>query len=236
LTPWLPGVADYEKSPRVERLRAAMAALAQFHISVSNFPLTANLRFAAVPPAIAMRLARLRDLKSGGIEALARSINDSIWPTLAPLTRQFVAELPRAVPRAISQLAPLADAQLTRQPCIRDVWHDHVLFDGDRVTGLIDFGAVQIDTPATDIARLLGSLAADDPNGWRAGLAAYSAVRQLSELELQAIPALDAGSTILAGCNWIRWIYVDGRQFDNSHQITDRFARLLKRLHCISQR
>jgi hypothetical protein len=27
LAPWLPGAADYEKSPRVEKLRAAMSAL-----------------------------------------------------------------------------------------------------------------------------------------------------------------------------------------------------------------
>ena len=40
--------------------------------------------------------------------------------------------------------------------------------------------------------------------------------------------------TILAGCNWIRWIYVDGREFDDPQQIIDRFARLLERLHSLA--
>lgn len=67
------------------------------------------------------------------------------------------------MPWAIEQLKPLADVSFRLQPCIRDIWHDHVLFDGDRVTGLIDFGAMQIDTPATDIARLVGSLQSYSP-------------------------------------------------------------------------
>ena len=121
--------------------------------------------------------------------------------------------MPRLVPLAIARLAPLADVPLPLQPCIRDVWHDHVLFDGDTVTGLVDFGAMQIDTPATDVARLLGSLVGDDANGWQEGLTAYSAVRPLTEQESLAVVALDTAGTILAVCNWIRWIYVERRQF-----------------------
>jgi homoserine kinase type II len=162
---------------------------------------------------------------------------------LAPLARQFVAALPRAVPPAIARLAPLADVPLPMQPCIRDVWHDHVLFNGDRVTGLIDFGAMRIDTPATDVARLLGSLQSVSPprsgeglreghsrDDWHEGLAAYSAIRPLSAQESLAVPVLDTSGTILAGCNWIRWIYIDGRQFINMRQVVLRFARLLERL------
>jgi len=230
LAPWLRGVADYEQSPRREKLRAAMTALAEFHNAVADFraspPLASSLR---TPPAVTMRLTHLYDLQSGGAAALARSITDSHWPELAPLARQFLAALPRAMPLAIEQVAPLTDLQFPLQPCIRDVWHDNVLFDGETVTGLIDFGAMQIDTPATDIARLLGSLVGDDEAGWRDGLAAYSAVRQLSQQETTAVQSLDASGTILAGANWIRWIYIDGRRFKNREQVTKRFRRLVTR-------
>ncbi len=64
------------------------------------------------------------------------------------------------------------------QPCIRDVWHDHVLFVGDDVSGLVDFGAMQPDSVAADIARLLGSLAGDDRQAWTIGLAAYESVQR----------------------------------------------------------
>ena len=236
LTPWLPGTADYEKSTRVEKLRAALRALAEFHRAAADFPATPPLVSSRGPaPAITHRLARLRELQSGGIESLTRTITDNTWPDLAPRVRKFAAELPRAVPLAIARLAPLADVPLPLQVCIRDVWHDHVLFDGDTVTGLVDFGAMQIDTPATDVARLLGSLVGDDANGWREGLAAYSAARPLTEQESLAVFALDAAGTILAGSNWIRWIYVDGRQFENPPQIVGRLERLLERVRFVSR-
>ena len=231
LAPWLPGVADYDRSPRAEKLHAAMAALAEFHKAVADFqtspPLASLLRPA---PAITTRLPRLRELELGGADALAQAITDSHWPELAPLARQFLAALPRAVPQAIRQLVPLADVKFPLQPCVRDVWHDHVLFDGDCVTGLVDFGAMQIDTPATDVARLLGSLVSDNEIGWRAGVAAYTSVRPLSEQELAAVTALDASGTILAAANWIRWIYLDGRRFDNRKKIAARFKRLTDRI------
>jgi Ser/Thr protein kinase RdoA (MazF antagonist) len=235
LAPWMLGTADYEQSPRADKLRAAMTALAVFHNAVADFPasppLASSLRTA---PAVTTRLARLRELQSGGADTLFRAITDSHWPELAPLARQLLATLPRVVPLVIGQLAPLADVPFALQPCIRDVWHDHVLFDGDRVTGFVDFGGMQIDTPATDVARLLGSLVGDKPAGRRDGLAAYAAVRPLSEQEAAAVTALDAAGTVLAGVNWIRWIYLDGRQFENHLQVVHRFGRILVRLQSIT--
>jgi homoserine kinase type II len=231
LTPWLPGVADYEQNPRVEKLRSAMKALAKFHLAAADFTMASLAPGSAGgSPAITRRLARIHELQSGGIDVLVRSISNEVWPALAPLARQFLAALPNAVPRAIAELAPLAGVALPLQPSIRDIWHDHVLFEGDNVTGLVDFGAMQVETPAGDVARLLGSLVGDDEVGWRDGLAAYNAVRPLSDHEVAAASALDRSGTLLAGCNWIRWIYVDGRQFEDREQVLKRFRRILARL------
>ena len=46
------------------------------------------------------------------------------------------------------------------QPC--GAPHDHVLFDGDRVTGIIDFAAAKVDHVAADLARLFGESDPDD--------------------------------------------------------------------------
>jgi Ser/Thr protein kinase RdoA (MazF antagonist) len=239
LAPWLEGLADYEKSPSIAKLRAAMTALAQFHLAAANFnsaPFQGGARggFLAPSPAIASRLTRLRELQTGGINILAQSITAATWPDLAPPARQFLTALPLVLPSAITQLAPLADTALPLQPAIRDIWHDHVLFDGNRVTGLIDFGALQIETPAGDVARLLGSLAGDNTNDWRIGLTAYSAIRPLSNQETAAIAALDSSGTILAGTNWIRWIYIDGRQFEYPVQVIQRFRQIVARLKSLS--
>jgi homoserine kinase type II len=221
----MPGAANYDHSPNVERLRAATTALARFHTAVADFPVVSGPQSA-----VTRHFARLNDLMRGGMNELFRAITDATWPELAPLARQFLSELPNAIPRAMANLEPIVSAALPLQPCIRDVWHDHILFTGDDVTGLIDFGAVEIDTPATDVARLLGSLAGDDATGWQTGVAAYSAVRPLSQQEGLAVRALDASGNILGGCNWIRWIYIDRRQFDDRAKILERFRRILARL------
>jgi homoserine kinase type II len=245
LEPWMPGAADYEQSPRVEKLRAAMTALAELHVATRDFKQNAvkssGVHLAELKPttdqsAVARRLAQLRELSKQGMSDLSRAINEAVWPELAPLAGEFIARLPKVVPSAIAMLEPLNDSRLTLQPCLRDIWHDHILFTGDEVTGIIDFGAVGIDTPATDIARLLGSLVADDAQGWQTGLEAYSAVRPLSPEELLAVSALDKCGLVLAGCNWIRWIYVERREFEDRQQVIGRFRTIMRRLTAAQRR
>jgi Ser/Thr protein kinase RdoA (MazF antagonist) len=229
LEPLLPGAADYERSPNSQKLRAAMIALAQFHVATSDFPTVQSQSGNVAPPAIAKRLSRLHDLNSNGTGHLAQAISPRILPELEPLAHQFLVTLPILIPRATRQLESLARNRVATQPCIRDIWHDHVLYTGDTVTGIIDFGALDIDTPATDIARLLGSLVGDEEQNWQIGIDAYSSVRPLSPVERQIAKALDHSGTILAGCNWLQWIYIDRRQFENSPQIIERFRRIVAR-------
>jgi homoserine kinase type II len=229
LAPWMPGVADYEASPSAEKLRAAMTALGRLHAAVDDFPIRSSQQKADAP-AIVRRLGRLRRLAGGEIAELSQALGNVKWPDFERLARFFLTALPVYLPRAVERLTPLVNVPLAIQPCLRDIWHDHVLFTGDEVTGIIDFGAVEIDNPATDIARLLGSLVGDDAFGWRAGLDAYAKVRPLAADEETVVRAIDASGTILAGCNWIRWICIDGRQFEDRERIRQRFERIISRL------
>jgi Ser/Thr protein kinase RdoA (MazF antagonist) len=229
LNPWMPGKADFEQSPNHQKLSAAMTALAKFHSAVGDFPNSGLQQVAGAPPAISRRLSRLRELSRRGASQFSDTINVDIWPELTPLASRFLATMPGILSRAIGQLAPLSNIVLPVQPCVRDIWHDHVLFTGDEVTAIIDFGAMDIDTPATDVARLLGSLVGDDESGWRIGMSAYSTVRPLTGDEERAAKALDTSSPILAGCNWLRWIHVDGRQFEDRARIVERFRRIVAR-------
>jgi Ser/Thr protein kinase RdoA (MazF antagonist) len=229
LNPWMPGKADYEQSPDHQKLGSAMTALARFHSAVSDFPKLGLQQVAGAPPAISRRLSRLRELSRRGASQFSDTINVDIWPELTPLADRFLAAMPGILSRAIAQLAPLSNIVLPVQPCIRDIWHDHVLFTGDVVTAIIDFGATDIDTPATDVARLLGSLVGDDEAGWRTGVSAYSRIRRLTADEERAAKALDTSSPILAGYNWLRWIHVDGRQFEDHARVVERFQRIVVR-------
>ena len=73
--------------------------------------------------------------------------------------------------------------QVTAQPCIRDIWHDHVLYVGAEVSGFVDFGALRMDHVAADISRLVGSLVGDDPHRRAAALAAYAATSPLTDAD-----------------------------------------------------
>jgi homoserine kinase type II len=234
LAPWLPGAPNYVASPTIEKVRSAMIALAEFHMAVLDFPVAQLYGFSVGPSAIHSRIERMKELVACGQQELAEAINDSHWPELAPSAREFLARLSRGLPLAIARHEPLTQLQFSWQPCIRDVWYENILFTGDDVTGIVDFGAMDIDTPACDVARLLGSLVGPDLARRQIGLAAYESVRRLSASELLAVDAFDMDIVMLAGCNWIRWIYVDRRQFENPEKICQHFRRIVDRLRLIT--
>jgi Ser/Thr protein kinase RdoA (MazF antagonist) len=228
LAPWMPGRADYLHQPSPAKLSAALAALAQFHAAAESFPLPDPDRSPS--PGVLQRIDQLRTLMGGEIARLAASIRPEVWPGLERPARSLLALFPRVAERVIAQLSAAAELRVRLQPCIRDIWHDHVLFDGTTVTGLIDFGAMKAESVAADVARLLGSMVGDDPRGWQAGLAAYADVRRLTPAELALVKAFDQSAVLLGGVNWLNWIYRQGREFDDQAKIVARLESNVRRL------
>ena len=72
--------------------------------------------------------------------------------------------------------------EISLHPCLGDVWAEHVLFEGNQITGLIDFGGMRYDHPAQDLARLLGSYTQGDVLRRQLALTQY-APEQHQELE-----------------------------------------------------
>jgi Ser/Thr protein kinase RdoA (MazF antagonist) len=112
------------------------------------------------------------------------------------------------------------------------VHDEHVLFTGDEVTGIIDFGAVDFDAPAGDVARLLGSLVGDDLELWQRGLAAYCAVRPLTDAELSAVSVFHSSGAVIGAANWFNWLW--GDEVDRL-PVTD-YTRPLLRLGRLTER
>jgi homoserine kinase type II len=138
--------------------------------------------------------------------------------------------LARWVDRVPAWLQPWAGTAWRLQPCLCDLWHDHLLFEGDRLTGLVDYGAVKVDHVAVDLARMLGSLVADDAEGWRVGLGAYREVRGLAPEEVGLARALDRTGAVLGVVTWLRWLYADGRAFETRTAAERRLGELVSRI------
>jgi hypothetical protein len=89
---------------------------------------------------------------------------------------------------------------------------------------------MQVDSPACDLSRLLGSLVGNDQDAWLFAREAYGRIRPLSLGEWELTQALDEAILILAGLNWLDWICVQGRIFEDYAAIYVRLDEMLVRL------
>jgi Ser/Thr protein kinase RdoA (MazF antagonist) len=222
LTSWMPGRADFTTHPSVLRLEHACTALARLHgVWLSGT--------ARVPcPAVERRLQRWqawRDLLATGwhpATEVAHPLHALVvrsWNLLPPLMQN--------IPR---QLAPWLDCRLPIQPCLCDIWHDHVLFLGDEVTGIIDYGSAQLDHVAVDLARMLGSLVGDDSAMIAAGLRAYREVRGVSQADEELMRVLDVTGAVIGAANWLMWLELERRPMENLEAAARRWNTLLTRI------
>lgn len=226
LTTWLPGVANFHQQPSEAKLISALQALATVHRALEYFP--TRMTGLGTSPGIAERRGRL--------EALAQSLPQlvaSLPRAPEPLRQRgqsLVAYFASEVSTVRAELAAAAESLVPLQPCLRDIWHDHVLFTGDAVTGIVDWDAVRIDTVATDLARLLASLVRDDNTAWQVGLTAYEAIRPLTDAERALIPVFDRSSLLMSGMNWLDWTVLEGREFADMPRVYQRLDETLARL------
>jgi Ser/Thr protein kinase RdoA (MazF antagonist) len=230
LEPWLGGEADFRYRPTDERLRAAMTALAQLHRAAATFTSSTPTGHSA---SMERRLRELRAMIDGQLGAdLHRIVPDGRWPEMDRLSRRVLDRI-RLLTRDLQPLLNRPLPWVPLQPVIRDVWHDHVLFEEDDVSGIIDFGSAGIDSVAIDVARLLGSLVGDDERRWRLGLEAYAAGRPLSPEERELVWLSDMTGCFTGGLVWLRRHYLARVRFENPAAILDRVCHFHDRLAAI---
>jgi Ser/Thr protein kinase RdoA (MazF antagonist) len=214
---WLPGRADFHTFPTPARLRAAAAALARLHgvWQRGHSP-------HGICPAVTRRLDAARDFPD--VRALPGGpLVTELTPAALRLVTRHSADIPALLYR-------WQGIPCTLQPCLRDVWHDHLLFEGDTLTGLVDYAALGDDSVAADLARMLGSLVEDDQEQWADALAAYRAVRPLSAEEEQLARVLDRTGAVAAILHWLRWLADPARQEADLPRVAGRLATLLRRV------
>jgi homoserine kinase type II len=222
LTSWMPGTAANPREANREQVEAACTALALVHQA-----------WAAVAPAhgscpgIHRRLESYRGWDAWSRITRLESSSDDPCQEWADQAQRL---LKVHAAKISTKLHPWLDRVMPLQFCLCDIWHDHVLFDGNTVTGLIDYGGVKIDHVAVDLARLLGSMVEDRADLRAAGLEAYKRIRPLSLQEEELVSVLDETGTLVGLITWLKWLYIDGKQFDDRTAAARRLETLVKRV------
>ena len=226
VAPFLAGSADLGRPPTEAHLAGMFAALGRVHRELG---LDATLGRS---PGLIARNAELNQLLDREFGEFERVLSVVVGDESRDLAGRWLT-LARFAARRL--VGPLRFEQVTRevhrlQPVLRDVRPDHFLFLEDRLNGLVDFGAMGVDSVATDLARLLGETVGRSATLRHRALIAYEAVRPLPATDRDSIPHFEAANAVLAGARWVRWHFVARRPFDDPRAAVLGLKRALTKL------
>jgi Ser/Thr protein kinase RdoA (MazF antagonist) len=237
LTEWCPGQPVAAPSPG--QAIAALETLARIHVALRKAGGSEETP-TAPPPAWARRAEALRAVMARGWDSPTNGSHSPLQAAVAERRRAAAAILrDQGGLSYLSRLAAVVPPRVPLQPVLRDVWQAHMLFDGAEVSAVIDWHAAGIDTPATDLARLLGSWtgprsatvgAASLSVVWGETLEAYRAIRPLSREEVALIDLLHLAGVVGGLHHWFRWVLDENRDFPDPSLVLERVDSLLKNL------
>jgi Ser/Thr protein kinase RdoA (MazF antagonist) len=235
---WRPGAAISQ--PTRSEVAAAVAAVARLHQAAARF---------AIPwpgqsgKGWAVRTAQLAALAADGWPVTRHPPTTDLQRTVAPVAEQAAAIFADCGGHDTAlRWAAMQPPPLPVQPVLRDLWWGHVLFSaaspGQRhVTGVIDFDAAGVDTPATDLARLLGSLQLHGGNpdmvlaaAWPEAVAAYAATARPPQTFWDWVQRYHDTAVVCGLAQWCCWILAEARVFPHTVTVTGRITALLRGL------
>jgi len=220
----MPGAALTDALVTPRHLGAAFSALAAFHRRLAHHV------SKGTSPGLQARLRELEWLIGGGFSQIGRVLARHDADPVTGMARRWVEVARAQAPPFLETLKRAAGVNVERQPCLRDARPEHFLFDGGRVAGLVDFGAMGFDSVAADLARLASEWSGRDHAPRSVGLDAYAAVRPLGPDETSLIEVFERSAALLGPGHWVRWHYLDGRSFEDPLAVTHGLEKGLRRL------
>lgn len=235
LSTWMPGEPAPAASCDEGRVRAALGCLRQWHdfgrqrasrLDVSELTDRATaLAFRQKQPSPSPGLLRrCREWK--------RLFPRAPFPVESPdpchLARRTFQAATRAA-RRMDHLESMAREAVPLTVCWNDPHRDNVLFVGNSVGGLIDYGSVAVDCPAADLGRLLGSFLPKDRSRWTELLDAYDIAAETRRWALHAWLFHHTGM-VIAALHWWEWHGRWGRTFADPPAAYERWRRVVETL------
>jgi homoserine kinase type II len=225
LEPWMPGVPDPGHPPAKKHVVAVYAAVARFHERLSR------QMCEGFSPGFNARINELRAIGFQGRDRLAAALaNQPREAAHVAAGLRWLAMSEPVIDWLPERFGALAHQIVPLQPCLRDARPEHFLFEGDRLTGMIDFGAMGIETVAADLARLSGEWLGDDRPLRAVALEAYENIRPLRSEEIALMEGFEAVADVLIAMRWLSWHFLEQRQFDDPQAVARGISRGLDRL------
>lgn len=227
LTGWARGQANYLAQPCPAKLDSAIRFLAQFHQAAARF----HFNFAASENVV-MAIERLNQFDA--IVAAAKRSRSTEYSASFQQINEFAGEGRHLATKLAGQLDEFRDLRLPSHPVIRDIRAEHLYFEGDQLSSVIDFGAMRIDSVACDLSRMLGDCCRGDKRKMKQALDIYHSLRPLSDSERELVPILDRTSVVVGLLNWMDWLGQQQRHFDDPAQVHSRVNSLFQRFVSIA--
>jgi hypothetical protein len=229
---WATGNNNFNSAPSEPRLTSVMHALARLHscwLDESSTPAAALLgepkKELEAPqvgpsPGLQNRWVQWSELAETsrllftearrGLHSLTEELGEShlCWSVLIDRIEQAWSENSFRVRGMLEQRDCLP---LPLGPVLADVWSDHLFFEGDQLSAIIDYGGMRNDTAAADLSRCLTSLCGQGQSQRQWALQQYETVRPLAAVERIAIDVFDDSSRLLGPLHWLRWLFVERR-------------------------
>lgn len=241
---WVPGTR-LPSDASIDQIVTGAQAIAEFHQSVVELGQTTQQARC-----LTSRLERISQLDRLISQILAARLENS-QIAASSLLRNALIRSQQLLQQNWSSVATEISRSLNRYACqsfvtqyvLRDVHRDHLLFTNAKPTGLVDFDAIRVDMPLTDLVRWAGSFIGgfdvdrDREEVWKAVLAGYGAnpTFPVSDpiQQLQLARTLHSSGVWISLANWLNWIVVENRQFaDQDEQIAKRIDNLIAMAVC----
>lgn len=210
---WMPG--QPASDPSAEQLQQAVQQLHRLHQTWRRL----HPPISAPCPAVQLQYQRLIEWRTEEWDQLRRQGS--------PIATQAALFLQGRIPQAIHTLQPWLNRKVLVQPCLADIWADHLLFEQNKLTGLIDFGGARLDHPAQDLARLISSWSLTASRPLDKCLLEYpdqsDSFQSLSNMLAQT-------GLIVSLSNWLRWLFLEQRSFANRARCLQRMQQIYVRL------
>gem|GEM_PF-1485135 len=207
LSDWMPGQPVRSTGwIRDEALNTVIDAIAAMHSCVRDWNPNWSIPADCIERGLELRFNKLLSFVHSGFDkykARWKLLADRHGhPVLLSLGR-ILSQASDLGTRLLEPMQSLATIPLPSHWIARDLWREHFLFDGDRLTGIIDFTASKISWPGLDLARSLGTFLLDEDPRWESAVGRYRSAVSPNQIELEDIRVTHRVSTVLSAMHYV---------------------------------